>query len=93
MAVSFARYFAKCGKKTLYFNTEELGDSSIYFMGEGQFSFDDLIYAVKSKKANMTLKFESTVNCSIIWFTVACSYLGAPPNSLISSTPTLLLIF
>ncbi len=65
MAVAFARYFAKCGKKTLYFNTEELGDSSIYFMGEGQFSFDDLIYAVKSKKANMTLKFESTVKQDI----------------------------
>lgn len=65
MAVAFAKYFAKCGKKTLYFNTEELGDSSIYFMGEGQFTFDDVIYAIKSKKANMSLKFESTVKQDI----------------------------
>lgn len=65
MAVAYAKYFAKCGKKTLYFSTEELGVSDIYFMGEGQFTFDDLIYAVKSKKTNMTLKFESTVKQDI----------------------------
>ena len=34
-------------------------------MGEGQFTFDDVIYAVKSKKTNMTLKFESTVKQDI----------------------------
>ncbi len=61
MAVACAKYFVKCGKKVLYFNTEELGESSTYFSGEGQFTFDDVIYAVKSKKTNMTLKFESTV--------------------------------
>ncbi len=65
MAVAFAKYFAKCGKKTLYFSTEELGVSDIYFMGEGQFTFDDLIYAIKSKKTNMSLKFESTVKQDI----------------------------
>lgn len=64
-AVACAKYFAKCGKKTLYFTTEELGKSDIYFMGEGQFTFDDLIYAVKSKKTNMSLKFESTVKQDI----------------------------
>lgn len=65
MAVAYAKYFAKCGKKTLYFNTEELGNSGVYFMGEGQFTFDDLIYAIKSKKANMSLKFESTAKQDI----------------------------
>lgn len=65
MAVACAKYFAKCGKKTLYFSTEELGVSDLFFMGEGQFTFDDVIYAVKSKKTNMTLKFESTVKQDI----------------------------
>lgn len=65
MAVAYAKYFAKCGKKVLYFNTEELGKSDCYFMGEGQFTIDDLIYAVKSKKANMSLKFESTAKQDI----------------------------
>lgn len=61
MAVAYGKYFAKCGQKTLYLNMEMLGKSDNYLMGEGQYTFDDLIYAIKSKKTNMAYKFESTV--------------------------------
>lgn len=61
LAASCAVYMAKCGKKVLYLNLEQFGNSNLYFNGEGSYDFGDVIYAIKSKKSNMALKLESTV--------------------------------
>lgn len=61
VAVAYAIYLSKRGKKVLYLNMEQFGDCSLYFYSEGKFSFSDVIYTIKSDKANLTLKLESTV--------------------------------
>lgn len=60
-AAACAVYFAGQGKKTVYLNLETLGDAGSYFRGEGQGSFSDVIYAVKSRKANLAMKLDSLV--------------------------------
>ncbi len=61
MAAACALHFAKSGKETLYLNLEKFGSSDIFFSGEGQFSMSDIIFALKSKKANLSLKLQSCV--------------------------------
>lgn len=61
MAASCAAGLAMQGKKVLYLNLEQFGDSDLFFQGEGQFTFGDVIYAIKSKRTNISLKLESTV--------------------------------
>lgn len=60
-AVAFALYLARKGKKVLYLNLETFGNADLFFNGEGQGSFEDVIYAVKSRKGNLYLKMESSV--------------------------------
>lgn len=60
-AAAFAINLARRGKKVMYLNLETFGNSDIFFQGEGQGSFEDIIYAVKSKKSNLYLKLESVV--------------------------------
>jgi len=61
MAAACAKHFATKGKKTLYLNLESFGSSDAFFKAEGQFNMSDIIFAVKSKKANLSLKLESCV--------------------------------
>lgn len=61
VAAACARKAALYGKKVLYINFEKLGNADLFFQGEGQFDLGDLIYALKSNKANLPLKIESTV--------------------------------
>ena len=61
MAAAAAMHFASMNKKTLYLNLEKFGSSDAFFEGEGQFDMSDIIYALKSKKANLPLKLESSV--------------------------------
>lgn len=61
MAAACALHFAAQGRKTLYLNLERFGSANSFFNGEGQFSMSDIIYALKSKKANFSLKLESCV--------------------------------
>lgn len=60
-AASCAKYIASKGYKTLYLNLEKFGSSDMFFAGEGQFDMSDIIFALKSKKANIHLKLESCV--------------------------------
>lgn len=60
-AVACACNFASKGKKTLFLSLETFGSSDVFFHGEGANDFSDVIYAIKSKKGNMSLKLESTV--------------------------------
>ena len=61
VAAACAVNFAKKGKKVLYFNLEPFGSSDNFFNAEGQFDMSDIIYALKSAKANLALKLESCV--------------------------------
>mgnify|MGYP003291600843 CR=1 FL=1 len=61
MAAACSKYFASKGKRTLYLNLEKFGSADLFFSAEGQFNMSDIIYALKSKKANLTLKLESCV--------------------------------
>lgn len=61
MAAACAVHFASKNKRTLYLNVEKFGSSDLLFNGEGQFDMSDVIYALKSKKANLTMKLESCV--------------------------------
>lgn len=61
VAASCAMFFAGKGKKAIYLNLEMLGSADNYFRGEGQGNFSDVIYAVKSRKANLQMKLDSLV--------------------------------
>lgn len=61
MAASAAKYFASKNNKTLYLNFEKFGSPDLFFNGEGQFDMSDIIFALKSKKTNLSLKLESCV--------------------------------
>lgn len=71
MAVGCAISCAKAGKKALYLNLEKYGSSDIYFSGEGQFDISDVVFALKSKKSNLSLKLESCVKqdpCGVYFY-------------------------
>lgn len=61
VAAACALYYAAKGKRVLYLNLERFGSSDRFFQGEGQFDMSDVIFAIKSKKANLALKLESCV--------------------------------
>ncbi|MCR5635787.1 MAG: AAA family ATPase [Clostridiales bacterium] len=60
-AAAYAKFLALHGQKPLYLNMEMLGNSNVFFSGNGQYTFSDIIYAVKSKKTNLVMKLESCV--------------------------------
>lgn len=61
LAAAAAVRYAKAGKKTLYLNLEKYGIADSFFAGEGYFTLSDIIYAIKSRKANLGMKLESCV--------------------------------
>ncbi len=61
IAAGAAMHFASLNKKTLYLNLEKFGSADSFFEGEGMFSMSDIIFALKSKKSNLSLKLESCV--------------------------------
>lgn len=61
IASACAKHFALLGKKVLYLNFEKYGCSDSFFSATGQFDLSDVIFALKSKKANLSLKLESCV--------------------------------
>ena len=61
MAAACAQYFAAQGMRVLYLNIEKFGSSDTFFSADGQFDMSDVIFALKSKKANLSLKLESSV--------------------------------
>ena len=61
VAAACALHYAARGKRVLFLNLEDFGSSDIYFSGEGQFNMSDVIFSLKSKKANLAMKLESYV--------------------------------
>lgn len=73
-AAACAVSLARKGKKVLYLNVENFGNTKAFFQAEGQFDLNDVIYAVKSKRSNLALKLESTVkqDVSRVYFYDSC---------------------
>ncbi len=63
-AAAYAKYLAAKGRKTLFLNLKQFGSTENIFEASGKGSFTDAIFAIKSKKVNMTLKLESIVKQS-----------------------------
>lgn len=61
MAVAFACHVARMGKRVLYLNLEKLPSTGVYFETQESGSFDDVIFALKSRKISLALKIESVV--------------------------------
>lgn len=61
VAAACAAHFAAQKKKTMYLNLEMFGSADSFFSAEGMFDMSDIIYALKSKKANLGMKLESCV--------------------------------
>lgn len=59
MAAACALHFAAQGSKTFYLNLESFGSADDFFSGPGQFDMSDVIYALKTRKANLAMKLES----------------------------------
>ena len=78
IAVATSKCLARKGEKGIYVNLEKNGDPDIFFNGEGQFTLGDVIYALKSKKQNLTIKIESSLKKSV----EGVEYLAAPKIAL-----------
>lgn len=63
-AAAFAKRKQKDGYASFYLNFEPFGTSDIFFSGQGESNFSNIIFALKSNKANLALKIESEVNKS-----------------------------
>ncbi len=61
LAAAYAIRLAKQGKRVIYLNLEKYGSSDVFFAGEGQFDMSDIIFSLKSRKANLAMKLESSV--------------------------------
>lgn len=75
IAVSLSKYLAKQGKKVLYISLESNGAQDIFFDGQESRTFSDIIYLLKSKKANLALRAESIVqrDSSGVYYFKQCS--------------------
>lgn len=59
-AAAYALKRSREGKKIFYLNLEKFGGSDLYFSGDGDMSFSDVIYSLKSRKSNLLIKLESS---------------------------------
>lgn len=60
-AAALAKKYALRGKKVLYLNMEPTGMASDFFDGVGDYHFEDVIFALKSRRTDVRLKMESAV--------------------------------
>ncbi len=60
-AIACAANFNQCGKRVLYLNLEENGVLEPFLIGEGNTGLSDALYAVKSNRANLSLKLQTIV--------------------------------
>ena len=75
VAAAYATRLANQGKRVLYLNFEKYGHSGLFFTGEGKSSLSDIVYTVKSKKGNVMLKLESSIDVSPngVYFLESCN--------------------
>jgi MinD-like ATPase involved in chromosome partitioning or flagellar assembly len=60
-AAACAKYFASRGSRVIYLNLETLGSTDAFFSGSGNATFNEVVFALKSKRSNLALKLESSV--------------------------------
>lgn len=61
IAAACAMNFAYRQKRTLYLPLNNTGSGNMYFHGEGEGSFSDVIFAIKSSEANFALTLKSLI--------------------------------
>ncbi len=61
LSIACAKTLARVGKTVLYLNFEQNGTFSSLLSGEGVATFSDVLYSVKSKRANLGLKLSSMI--------------------------------
>lgn len=61
LSVAASKYLSEKGYRVIYFGLENFSNPDMYFNGEGSECLSDIIYAIKSKKANWPLKLKSVV--------------------------------
>lgn len=61
LAAAYAMHKAGKGERVLYLSLDKMHRAETCFSGEGNMSFSDVIYAIKSKRANLSIKLESCV--------------------------------
>ncbi len=61
LALAYALRLAKHGIKPLLLNLEMFSDTSVILKGDGTQTLSDVIYAVKSKKSNLSIKIQSAL--------------------------------
>ncbi|MGN0396178.1 MAG: hypothetical protein ACI4EF_12510 [Coprococcus sp.] len=59
VAAAFAINCALNNKSAIYLNMETIDSTDIVFSGDSKYTFTDVVYAVKSKRANISMKLES----------------------------------
>ncbi len=58
-AAALSRQYARRGRKVLYLNLETLGNSEDFFQGSGAYTFEEVLFALKSQRTDLGLKLES----------------------------------
>lgn len=73
IAAAAAIHVAGCGKRVLYIDFQQCGAVAAIFHSEGQYTFSDVIYAIKSNKSNLKLRLESMVrNAGGVFYFESC---------------------
>ncbi len=65
LAAAYALRSASKSEKVIYINSEKIGSTNVFFNAEGIGNFNNIIFSLKSKKSNLSLKLESEVKQSI----------------------------
>lgn len=76
MAAAFALNCSLNNKSALYLSMEKIPTTDIIFDGEGKYTLTDVVYAVKSKRSNLSMKLESFA----ITDSANVDYFAAPKN-------------
>lgn len=73
-AAAYCVSLAKRGKSVIYLNFEALSSAGTFFEGHGQYNFDDVIYALRSKKYSLERILEQAIvtDSSGVDFIPAC---------------------
>ncbi len=71
LAAAYAINKASKGARVMYLSLDKMHRTESCFSGEGNLSFSDVIYAIKSKRANLSIKLESILKkdaCGVAFF-------------------------
>lgn len=61
MAAAYALRSARKGHQVLYLNLETFGSADTFFRADGLYDMSDIVYALKTRRSNITMKIESCV--------------------------------